>query len=70
VGSTDLSIVILDRNVDPSIAVYNFATDEYEGDPPITTTNNDGSTSTQTLFNVNPSEKLSVKTWSLPIPKM
>jgi len=56
VGSTDLSIVILDRNVDPSIAVYNFATDEYEGDPPITTTNNDGSTSTQTLFNVNPSE--------------
>ena len=56
VGSTDLSIVILDRNVDSSIAVYNFATDEYEGDPPITTTNNDGSTSTQTLFNVNPSE--------------
>ena len=56
VGSTDLSIVILDRNVDPSIAVYNFATDEYEGDPPITTTNVDGSTSTQTFFNTDPNE--------------
>ena len=55
VGSTDLSIVILDRNVDPSIAVYNFATDEYEGDLPITITNPDGSTSIQPLFNI-PSE--------------
>ena len=36
--------------------MYNFATDEYEGDLPITITNNDGSTSTQTLFNINPSE--------------
>ena len=56
VGNSDLSIIILDRNVDPSIAVYNFAVEEYEGDPPISTTNSDGSTSTQTLFNVNPSE--------------
>jgi len=55
VGNTDLNIAILDRNVAPSIAVYNLVTDEYEGTPPITTTNPDGSTSTQTLFNVNPS---------------
>lgn len=56
VGSSDLNVIILDRNVNPSIAVYHFPVEEYEGDPPITTTNDDGSTSTQTIFNVSPSE--------------
>ena len=56
VGFSDLSIAILDRNVDPSIAVYDFLTDEYVGDEPIIITNPDGSTSTATRFNINPSE--------------
>ena len=47
VGNTDLNIAILDRNVDPSIAVYNFATEEYSGPPP---------SSTQTFFNTDPNE--------------
>ncbi|MDB2686265.1 hypothetical protein N9Y42_03570 [Mariniblastus sp.] len=54
VGSTDLSISILDRNVDPGIAVYSFATDEYKGDEPATITNSDGSTSTQTFIISDP----------------
>ena len=56
VGFTDLSIAILDRNVDPSIAIYDFAKDEYSGPPPVTTTNDDGTSSTQTFFNVDPNE--------------
>jgi len=56
VGNSDLSIAILDRNVDQSIAVYNFAIDEYEGDPPIIITNPDGSTSAQVIFNTNQNE--------------
>lgn len=47
VGNSDLSIAILDRNVDPSITVYSFATDEYMGDPP---------TNTGTFFNTDPSQ--------------
>lgn len=53
VGSTDLNIAILDRNLDPSIAIYDFAIEEYDGDEPVTTTNPDGSTSTQHFFNTN-----------------
>jgi len=53
VGSSDLSIVFLDRNVNPSIAVYRFATEEYSGDEPLTIVNPDGSTSTQHFFNTN-----------------
>ena len=56
VGSTDLVIAILDRNVAPNIAVYNFATEPYSGDPPATITNPDGSTSTQTFINTDPNE--------------
>ena len=56
VGSSDLTIAILDRNVNSSIAVYEFATEEYEGDPPITTINDDGTTSTETFFNVDPNQ--------------
>ena len=47
VGSTDLSIVFLDRNVNPSIAVYDFATEEYSGQEP---------SATQTFFNTDPAE--------------
>ena len=54
VGNTDLSIAILDRNVDSRIAVYDFATEEYVGDAPVTITNPDGTTATQTFFNTNP----------------
>lgn len=56
VGNSDLSIAILDRNVDPSIAVYDFLTDEYVGDEPVITTDPDGSTSTAARFNIDPSE--------------
>ena len=51
IGSTDLNIAILDRNVDASIAVYNFATTEYSGDPPVAIINPDGTTSYQTFIN-------------------
>ena len=56
VGNSDLSIAILDRNVDSNIAIYNFATLEYEGDEPVTITNPDGSTANQTFFNTDPNE--------------
>ena len=56
IGSSDLAVAILDRNVDPSIAIYTFATAEYSGEPPVTVTNPDGSTSTTTSFNTDPSE--------------
>jgi len=61
VGSSDLSIAILDRNVDSSIRVYDFATDFYTGQEPETVTVTDpetGATSmqTQTFFNTNPNE--------------
>ena len=56
VGNTDLSIAILDRNVDSSIAIYNFATVEYEGQEPTTITNPDGSTANLTSFNIDPNE--------------
>ena len=56
VGNSDLSIAILDRNVDSSIAIYNFATLEYEGDEPVTITNPDGSSANQTFFNTDPNE--------------
>ena len=56
VGSSDLSIAILDRNVDASIAVYDFAIEPYSGDPPMVIDNPDGTTSFQTFINSDPNE--------------
>ena len=56
VGNSDLSIALLDRNVNPSIAVYDFTTQDYTGTPPRITTNSDGSTSVETFFNTDSRE--------------
>ena len=56
VGATDLEIAILDRNLGPSFAVYKFATTPYSGDPPVFTTNPDGTTSIETSFNTDSSQ--------------
>ena len=61
VGSTDLSIAILDRNVDSSIRVYDFATDFYQGQEPDMVTVVDPETGEETVqnrtfFNTDPDE--------------